>query len=218
MRVLRQRSVFADRRAAAGELAQALRPVVGDADVVVLGLPRGGVPVAAVVADVLGSELDVFVVRKLGLPRQPELAMGAVAGGGVRVLNDDVLADAAVPAEVLDSVTRREVAEVERRERRYRGDRPPARLEARTVVLVDDGLATGATMRAAVDAARLRRPAHLVVAVPVAPRETVALFERADVDIVCLASPDPFLAVGYWYRDFTPTTDDEVAGLLRAHP
>jgi predicted phosphoribosyltransferase len=218
VRLLRQKRVFADRRAAGGELAQALRPLVGDVDVVVLGLPRGGVPVAAVVADALGADLDVFVVRKLGLPRQPELAMGAVAGGGVRVLNDDVLAEGAVPAGVLDEVTRREVAEVEARERRYRGNRAPARLDARTVVLVDDGLATGATMRAAVDAVGLRGPARLVVAVPVAPRGTVALFERADVEIVCLASPDPFLAVGYWYRDFAPTTDDEVAALVRSHP
>ena len=218
MRGLRQKSVFADRRAAGRDLAQALRPLVGDADVLVLGLPRGGVPVAAEVADALKAELDVFVVRKLGLPRQPELAMGAVASGGVRVLNDEVLVEAAVRPDVLEEVTRREAAEVETRERRYRGERPPARLHGRTVVLVDDGLATGATMRAAVDAARLQQPARLVVAVPVAPRETVAVLERAGVEVVCLSSPDPFLAVGYWYADFAPTTDDEVGTLLRAHP
>jgi putative phosphoribosyl transferase len=218
VRVLRQKSVFMDRRTAGRELAEALRSVVGDADAVVLGLPRGGVPVAAEVAGALGAELDVFVVRKLGLPRQPELAMGAVAGGGVRVLNDDVLAEAGVAAEVLEEVTRREAAEVETRERQYRGDRRPVGLEARVAVLVDDGLATGATMRAAVDAARLQQPSRLIVAVPVAPRETVAVFERAGVEIVCLASPDPFVAVGYWYRDFAPTSDDEVARLLRSHP
>jgi predicted phosphoribosyltransferase len=218
VRGLRQKSVFADRRAAGRDLAQALRPLVGDADVLVLGLPRGGVPVAAEVADVLEAELDVFVVRKLGLPRQPELAMGAVASGGVRVLNHDVLVEAAVRADVLDEVTRREVAEVETRERRYRGERPPVPLRGRTVVLVDDGLATGATMRAAVDAARLQQPSRLVVAVPVAPRETVAVLERKGVEVVCLASPDPFLAVGYWYADFAPTTDNEVETLLRADP
>jgi putative phosphoribosyl transferase len=158
----------------------------------------------------------VFVVRQLGLPRQPELAMGAVAGGGVRVLNDDVLRQAAVPPDVLADVTRREEAEVAARELRYRGDRPPARLGGRTVVLVDDGLATGATMRAAADAARLQGPARLIVAVPVAPPETVSAFERAGIEILCLHAPDPFLAVGYWYRDFSPTTDEEVAAALKS--
>jgi putative phosphoribosyl transferase len=206
--------VFADRQSAGRELARALRPLVENGDVLVLGLPRGGVPVAAEVAAELGAELDVFVVRKLGLPRQPELAMGAVATGGVRVLNRNVLEEAGVPEDVLDEVTRRESAEVGARERRYRGDRPPARLAGRTVVLVDDGLATGATMRAAVEAARLQAPARLIVAVPVAPRETVAALERSDVEVVALHRPEPFLAVGIWYADFTPTTDDEVTSLL----
>jgi putative phosphoribosyl transferase len=206
--------VFADRQSAGRELARALRPLVENGDVLVLGLPRGGVPVAAEVAAELGAELDVFVVRKLGLPRQPELAMGAVATGGVRVLNRNVLQEAGVPEDVLDEVTRRESAEVGARERRYRGDRPPARLAGRTVVLVDDGLATGATMRAAVEAARLQAPARLIVAVPVAPRETVAALERSDVEVVALHRPEPFLAVGIWYADFTPTTDDEVTSLL----
>jgi len=206
--------VFADRQSAGRDLARALRPLVENGDVLVLGLPRGGVPVAAEVAAELGAELDVFVVRKLGLPRQPELAMGAVATGGVRVLNRNVLEEAGVPEDVLDEVTRREASEVSARERRYRGDRPPARLAGRTVVLVDDGLATGATMRAAVDAARLQEPARLIVAVPVAPRETVAALARSDVEVVALHRPEPFIAVGFWYADFTPTTDDEVTSLL----
>ena len=214
VRLPRQTRAFADRHEAGRELARALRPRIDDPDVLVLGLPRGGVPVAAEVATGLGAELDVFVVRKLGLPRQPELAMGAVASGGVRVLNDDVLSEAAVTPDVLEGVTRREAAEVTARELRYRGDRPPMRLQGRTVVLVDDGLATGATMRAAADAARLQHPARLIVAVPVAPDETVSKFERAGLEIVCLHAPEPFLAVGYWYRDFTPTTDAEVTALL----
>jgi predicted phosphoribosyltransferase len=208
--------VFADRREAGIELAHALRPRVGVRDVLVLGLPRGGVPVAAEVATGLGAELDVFVVRKLGLPRQPELAMGAVASGGVRALNDDVIREAGVTAELLAEATQREAAEVASRELRYRGDRAPARLQARTVVLVDDGLATGATMRAAADAARLQDPARLIVAVPVAPRETVSAFERAGLEIVCLRFPEPFIAVGYWYRDFAPTSDSEVTALLES--
>jgi putative phosphoribosyl transferase len=214
VRLPRQTSLFADRRAAGRELARALRPLLGSGDVLILGLPRGGVPVAAEVAGALGAELDVFVVRKLGLPRQPELAMGAVATGGVRVLNRNVLAEAGVTDDVLAEVTRRESAEVDARERRYRGDRPPARLAGRTVVLVDDGLATGATMRAAVDAAGVQAPQRLIAAVPVAPRETVADFERRNVEIVALHRPEPFLAVGAWYADFTPTADDEVTALL----
>jgi putative phosphoribosyl transferase len=181
----------------------------------VLGLPRGGVPVAAAVAAEVDAPLDVFVVRKLGLPEQPELAMGAIATGGVRVLNEDVLAAAAVSPAVLEEVTRRESLELAARERLYRGDRPPAELSGREVVLVDDGLATGATMRAAVAAALLRRPARLVVAVPVAPRETVAAFRRDGIEIACVTAPRPFVAVGLWYRNFEPTTDEAVVALIR---
>lgn len=205
---------FADRRDAGRALAAALGRLRGTPDLLVLGLPRGGVPVAAEVAGSLGAELDVFVVRKLGLPAQPELAMGAIASGGIRVLNEDVVAEAGVPPEVVDEVTRREDAELRARERRYRGDRPPARIEGRTVVLVDDGLATGATMRAAVDAVRTQRPAELVVAVPVAAAETCGRLARHGVHVVCPLTPERFVAVGQWYRDFAPVEDEEVAALV----
>lgn len=180
----------------------------------VLGLPRGGVPVAAAVAAALDAPLDVIVVRKLGLPAQPELAMGAIASGGVRVLNDRVLREARVPARVLEEVTRRESLELADRERRYRGDRPPLPLDGRDVVVVDDGLATGATVRAAVAAARAHRPHRVLAAVPVAPRETADAFRREGIELVAALVPEPFTAVGAWYRDFTPTSDEEVAELL----
>lgn len=202
---------FADREEAGRRLAAELpaleRPVV-------LGLPRGGVPVAAAVARALGAPLDVIVVRKLGVPVQPELAMGAVASGGVRVVNDDVLREAGVTPAVLEKVAARELALVESRARLYRGDRPVTELGGRDVVLVDDGLATGATMRAAVAAVGAHGPSRVVVAVPVAPAETVAAFVRAGVEIVCLHVPQTFLAVGSWYRDFAQVTDEEVIRLL----
>jgi putative phosphoribosyl transferase len=159
--------------------------------------------------------LDVFVVRKLGLPSQPELAMGAIATGGVRVVNDDVLRCGQVPRSVLDEVTERESRELQLRERRYRGDRPPPQLEGREIALVDDGLATGATMRAAVAAARLQGPARVVVGVPVAPADTVAELERQGVEVACPLVPREFVAVGLWYADFAATTDDEVVALIR---
>jgi predicted phosphoribosyltransferase len=180
----------------------------------VLALPRGGVPVAAAVAKVLGAPLDVFVVRKLGVPSQPELAMGAVAGDSVRVLNEDVLRRAGVPPAVLEEVTARERAAVEAREQLYRRGRPRAELAARDVVLVDDGLATGATMRAAVAAVRALAPARVVVAVPVAPAETVDAFAREGVEIAYVHAPDDFVAVGSWYRDFGQVTDEEVVRLI----
>jgi putative phosphoribosyl transferase len=202
---------FADREEAGRKLAAELpaldRPVV-------LGLPRGGVPVAAAVSRALGAPFDVFVVRKLGVPAQPELAMGAVASGGVRVINDDVVRQAGVPASVLDEVTARERVAVEARERLYRGGRPPPLLRGRDIVLVDDGLATGATMRAAVEAVRLHDPSRVVVAVPVAPAETVAAFARDGVEIVCVEAPDSFVAVGSWYRDFGQISDEEVVRLI----
>ncbi|HEY1513930.1 MAG TPA: phosphoribosyltransferase family protein [Gaiellaceae bacterium] len=202
---------FSDREEAGRRLAAELpaldRPIV-------LGLPRGGVPVAAAVARALGAPFDVFVVRKLGVPAQPELAMGAVASGGVRVINDDVVRQAGVPASVLDEVTARERVAVEAREQLYRGDRPPPLLRGRDIVLVDDGLATGATMRAAVEAVRMHDPSRIVVAVPVAPAETVAAFARDGVEIVSVQAPDSFVAVGSWYRDFGQISDEEVVRLI----
>jgi putative phosphoribosyl transferase len=202
---------FVDRDEAGLRLAAELpaldRPIV-------LGLPRGGVPVAAAVARTLGAPLDVFVVRKLGAPGQPELAMGAVASGGVRILNDDVLRRGHVSATVLAEVTARERAAVESRERAYRGNRPPPDLDGRDVVLVDDGLATGATMRAAVAAVRARGPERVVVAVPVAPSATLAAFAQDGLETACVHAPDDFVSVGSWYRDFGQVTDEEVIRLI----
>jgi len=187
-------------------------------DVVVLGLPRGGIPVAYEVARALQAPLDVFVVRKLGLPGHPELAMGAIASGGVRVLNDGVVLQLRVPNAAIEAVTRTEQIELERRERAYRGERPSVPIEGRVVILVDDGLATGSTMRAAVLAVRRLIPAEIVVAAPVGARETCrGLAEVAD-EVVCAMMPEPFTAVGLWYDNFDQTTDDEVRRLLAASP
>jgi predicted phosphoribosyltransferase len=203
---------FADRTDAGRKLAREL-PALGDP--VVIGLPRGGVPVAAAVAAELRAPLDVLVVRKLALPVQPELAMGAIASGGVRVLNREVLEQARVSADVLEEVTRRESQALAARERLYRGDRPFPSLVDRDVVLVDDGLATGATMRAAVAACSRQGPRRVLVAVPVAPRETVEAFRREGIEVVAALVPDPFVAVGAWYEDFDPTSDEEVVELLK---
>ncbi len=210
-------AAFADRRAGGVALAERLQHLAGRDDVVVLGLPRGGLPVAAEVAGALHAPLDVFVVRKLGLPGHEELAMGAIASGGVRVLNEDVVDWYHPSEEALERVTRAERSELERRERAYRGGRPPTPVASRIVVLVDDGLATGSTMRAAVLAVRRLDPARVVVAAPVGARETCsALGEVAD-EVICAATPEPFQAVGLWYRDFSQTTDEEVRQLLVAH-
>jgi putative phosphoribosyl transferase len=182
----------------------------------VLGLPRGGVPVAFEVARFLGAPLDVFVVRKLGVPGHRELAMGALASGGVRVLNEDVLVAAQLNAAEVEEATRRELAELERQERELRAGRAALEVEGRAAILVDDGLATGATMRAAIAALRQRQVAWITVAVPVAPPETCASL-RGEVDeVVCTLTPDPFTAVGLWYRDFAPVSDQEVRALLEA--
>jgi len=208
---------FQNRRQAGRELAERLRGRVGGTDAVVLGLPRGGLPVAAPVAEALGCPLDVLVVRKLGVPGHEELAMGAVASGGGRVINDDIVRELGLSAETVERVSARERAEVERRERAFRGDRPPTPLEGKTVVLVDDGIATGATMRSAVAAVRSFAPARVLVATPVAPAEAVAVLEGEADEVVCLATPEPFLAVGRWYVDFPQTGDDEVRALVDAH-
>ena len=205
---------FRDRYEAGRQLAAKLSTYAGRADVVVLALPRGGVPVAFEVARVLDAPLDVFLVRKLGVPGHEELALGAIASGGVRVLNAAVIRELDITPDTIEAVTTREKEELARRERAYRDDRPPPEVAGRTMILVDDGLATGATMRAAIAALGAEGVARLVVAVPVAAPETCDAL-RAEVDeIVCAVTLEPFYAVGLWYEDFTPTTDAEVYNLL----
>ena len=211
---------YRDRREAGRRLAENLSAYANDPCVVVLALPRGGVPVGYEVAQALGAPLDVFLVRKLGMPGHEELAMGAIASGGVRVLNQRVLREVAIPRHEVDAVAAEEGRELARRERAYRGDRPPPEIRGKTVILVDDGLATGASMHAAVQALRQQGPRRVVVAVPVAAPETCEAF-RAEVDeIVCAVTPELFYAVGLWYEDFSQTSDDEVRELLAAarHP
>src|SRR5258708_1096127 len=205
---------FRDRNEAGRLLATKLAAYANRPDVVVLALPRGGVPVAYEVAVALGAPLDVFLVRKLGVPGYEELAMGAVATGGVRVLNDQVVDRLRVPSYVIDAVAAREQQELTRRERLYRGGRPPPSVRGRTVILVDDGLATGATMHAAVKALRQQQPARIVVAVPTAATETCDELKAEADEVICAITPDPFHAVGRWYEDFSQTTDDEVRDLL----
>ena len=209
---------FADRAEAGEVLAKRLTAYRDRDDVVVLALPRGGVPVAREVARALGVRLDVYVVRKLGVPGHEELAMGAIATGGVRLLNHDFIDALGIPMNVIDAVAAREQQELARREQTYRGDRGPIALTNKTVILVDDGLATGATMRAAVMAARQQQPARVIVAVPVGAVSTCADLAAEADDVVCVRTPDPFVAVGLWYRDFTPTTDHEVRSLLGKDP
>lgn len=206
---------FRNRAEAGRELAAQLAVYAGRDDVTVLGLPRGGVPVAAEVARVLGVPLDVFLVRKLGVPGREELAFGAIASGGARVLNPDVVATLGIDSETTESVVAREQAELERRAVAYRGTAEPPELGGRVVILVDDGLATGASMRAAVEAVRALGPARVVVAVPAAARQTCEELAREVDEVVCLMTPEPFFAVGMWYADFSETTDDDVRELLR---
>lgn len=203
---------YADRRSAGRALASQLAGYRGRADVSVLALPRGGVAVGFEVAQALQAPLDVFIVRKLGLPGHEEFAMGAIASGGVRVLNP--MPGLEVPPRALEAVVSREQAELARREQLYRGGRAPLQLEGRTVVVVDDGLATGSTMRAAVLAIRQQRPARLVIAVPVGAADTVRRLRAEADEVVCPAMPEPFHAVGLWYRDFPQATDEEVRQLL----
>jgi erythromycin esterase-like protein/predicted phosphoribosyltransferase len=210
--------VFRDRREAGQTLATKLTSYDDRPDVIVLGLPRGGVPVAHEVARALGAPLDVFVVRKLGLPGHEELAMGAVATGGARVLNEQLIRQLHVPQYLVDTVTAQEQEELKRRERIYRAGRPPPDVQGKTVILVDDGLATGATMKAAIQALRQLQPARIVVAVPTASRETCEALRPHVDDIVCAYTPEPFQAVGLWYEDFAQTTDDEVRHLLGLGP
>jgi predicted phosphoribosyltransferase len=205
---------YRDRRDAGQVLASLLRKYAGHPEVVVLALPRGGVPVGAEVARHLGVPLDVMVVRKLGVPGHRELAMGALASGGVRVLNDDLLMELGIPSWVIEEAVAQEAPELERREHLYRGSRPPLEVAGRTVLLVDDGVATGASMRAAVAALRQREPKRLVVAVPVAAAESCEELANEVDELVCARTPERFLAVGLWYEDFSETADEEVRAAL----
>ncbi len=206
---------FLNRSDAGRQLAAELLPRYGGrSDVLVLGLPRGGVPVAFEIAVALDAPLDVFVVRKLGLPGHEEFGIGAIASGGVRVVDDSVLRAYGVDSRTLEEITEREQRELERRERRYRDDRPFPAIQDRVVILVDDGLATGSTMRAAVAALRAEGPREIVVAVPVGAPETCSAMARLADDVVCLMTPEPFYAVGLWYENFDQTDDDEVHDLI----
>jgi predicted phosphoribosyltransferase len=205
---------FRDRVEAGELLADSLVQYRDRDDVVVLALPRGGVPVAREIARSLGVPFDVYVVRKLGVPGHEELAMGAIASGGVRLVNDEVVNALGIPANVIDAVARSEQIELERRDKLYRGDRSPIGLTNKTIILVDDGLATGSTMRVAVMAVRQQQPARVIVAVPVGAPSTCAGLAREADEVICLRAPEPFVAVGLWYRDFTPTSDQEVRSLL----
>jgi len=207
--------IFRDRAEAGRRLAEKLLKYAKRPDVLVLALPRGGVPVAYEVARALDAPLDVFLVRKLGFPGQEELAMGAIASGGARVLNTSLLRRLHVPPEAVEAVAARELRELERREQEYRGSHPPPSVRGKTVILVDDGLATGASMHAAAAALRRQEPARIVVAVPVGAPSTCEDFGALADEVVCAEMPEPFVAVGQWYDDFSQTTDEEVREILR---
>jgi predicted phosphoribosyltransferase len=205
---------FSNRNDAGRQLAEKLAAYADRPDVLVLALPRGGVPVGYEVSRALGAPLDVFLVRKLGVPGYEELAMGAVASGGVRILNDEIVRGLAISEHEIDAAVARELQELGRRERLYRRSRPTPNVAGRTVILVDDGLATGATMRAAAAALRRQHPARIVVAVPTASPDTCEALKAEADDVICAMTPEPFFAVGHWYEDFTQTTDNEVRELL----
>ncbi|MCL4853883.1 MAG: phosphoribosyltransferase [Bryobacteraceae bacterium] len=205
---------YEDRMEAGRVLAEELLPYANRRDVLVLGLPRGGVPVAYEVAVRLNVPLDIFVVRKLGVPGHEELAMGAIASGGIQVLNSDVVARYAIPASAIAAAAARETKEVERRESAFRGGRPPLDVQGRTLILVDDGLATGSTMRAAVNALRQRKPAKIVAAVPVAAQRTCIELSAVVDELICVETPESFQAVGQWYHDFSDPTEEQIRALL----
>jgi len=206
--------IYRDRSEAGKELATKLSDYKDRGDVLVLALPRGGVPVAFEVAQALGAPLDVFLVRKLGVPGHEELAMGAIATGGVRVLNEEVVNYLKIPQRVIDAIAGTELKELKRRELEYRGNRPEPDVKGETVILIDDGLATGSTIRAAAQALRQQQPARIVVAVPVSAPQTCDEYRMGVDEIICAATPEPFWGVGLWYHDFSQTTDEEVRELL----
>lgn len=203
-----------DRTEAGRELAEALVHYRGQEKVLILALPRGGVPVAYEIAAVLHAPLDLVLVRKLGAPGQRELAMGAIASGGIQVLNHDLIRTLSVTERDIERVAEQEQRELERREAAYRGDRPRPAIGGRTVILVDDGVATGATMRAAIASLRQQHPARIVIALPLAPASTVATLAREADEVICLHSPEPFVAIGRWYQDFGQVSDRDVQALL----
>jgi putative phosphoribosyl transferase len=209
------KALFKDRRDAGIELAKQLNHYKDRENVTVLGLPRGGVPVAFEVAKALEAPMDVFLVRKLGVPGHEELAMGAIASGGVRVLNEDVVGALDIPSRLIDKIAEREQEELEHREQAYRGGKPQLNNSGKTVILVDDGLATGSSMRAAVEGLRAQGPEKIIVAVPTASPETCEAFENDVDEIVCAETPSPFYGVGLWYTDFSQTSDEEVRALLQ---
>lgn len=205
---------FRNRTTAGQALAQRLLDYQKQGDVIVLALPRGGVPVAFEVARALDVRLDLMLVRKLGLPGHTELAMGAIAGGGIKVMNDSVLQYHPVAPDMIDAVVARETQELQRRSEAYRGSRPFPNLVGQRIILVDDGLATGATMQAAVKAAKQQKPQRIIVAVPVAPPDAVAALQARVDEVVCLIKPEMLMAIGQWYQDFSQTSDEEVLALL----
>jgi putative phosphoribosyl transferase len=207
-------ALFRDRRDAGRKLAQKLIDYARRDDVIVLALPRGGVPVAYEVAKALNLPMDIFIVRKLGLPGHEEVAIGAIASGGIRVLNNNIVRYFKIPEPLIDAVAKRELQELERRQGAYRGNRPPPDLQGHTVILIDDGLATGASMRAAVAGLRTQSPAQIVVAVPTAAAETCEALEPEVDKLICATTPEPFHGVSRWYEDFSQTTDEEVKTLL----
>jgi predicted phosphoribosyltransferase len=208
------RTQFSNRSEAGRFLSENLATYANRNDAIVLALPRGGVPVAAEVAKRLNAPLDVFVVRKLGLPEHPELAMGAIASGGVRVFNGEVVNALRIPDEVIDAVSAEELTELQRREKAYRADRPPLELEGKTVIVVDDGIATGSTMLAAVSALRQLNAARIIIAAPVIAASTYREMQRAADEVAAVVVPEHFYAVGQWYEDFSQTSDEEVRELL----
>jgi putative phosphoribosyl transferase len=205
---------FQNRTEAGQQLATRLKAYANRPEVLVLGLPRGGVPVAYEVARALNAPLDICLVRKLGVPGHKELAMGAIASGGVRVLNYDVVSWLGISGKTIDEVAARELKELQRRDRAYRGDRPQPDIRNRIVILVDDGIATGSTIRAAISVLESQNPAYVIVAVPVAPPETCEALKSEVDEVVCLMTPETFYAIGVWYEDFSQTTDEEVRALL----